>query len=141
MTDCFQAVGAVTIYDLTRRDMLADLTCDWIPSFCDLIWRKAKIVMVGNKADLVEAGGEVELRAQEYARNEGYSHYIVSAKTGEGIKAAFEEFLALIVRSGLVPHVSAETPPESAPAIEPEADNGHLSRRSRRKASWEYIYP
>jgi small GTP-binding protein len=135
------AVGAVAVYDLTRGETFTDLTDDWIPSFREVAGPKAKIVIVGNKSDLVEAGGEVELEAERFAAKNGYSHWVVSAKTGEGVDECFEEFVRLIVRSGVVPGVSAAAVTESPPAMEREADSGHLSRRSRRKASWEYIYP
>jgi putative ribosome biogenesis GTPase RsgA len=63
---------------------------------------EAKVAIVGNKADLVKEGGEVEERARMFAKENGYAHYTVSAKTGEGIDTLFKEFTASIVRSGLV---------------------------------------
>jgi small GTP-binding protein len=136
-----RAAGAVAVYDLTRGETLADLTYDWIPSFREIAGSKAKIVIVGNKSDLVESGGEVELEAQKCARENGYSNCVMSAKTGEGVEEGFEDFVRLIVRSGLVSGAREATATESPTEMERETDSGRLSRRSWLKASWEYIYP
>jgi tRNA U34 5-carboxymethylaminomethyl modifying GTPase MnmE/TrmE len=74
----------------------------WLRVFVKAADPKAKIAIVGNRADLVKEGEEVEQKAREFAKEKGYAHYRVSAKTGEGIDTLFQEFTASIFRSGLV---------------------------------------
>jgi small GTP-binding protein len=130
------AGGAVMIYDLTDCTTFEDIKSYFLPKFLEYADKRAKIVIVGNKADLVESGGDVERDAVEFAKENGYPHYRVSAKTGEGIETVFEELIGQIVRNGLT------TAPKASPkaVAAREIESGSSARR-RRKESWEHIYP
>jgi GTPase SAR1 family protein len=93
-----RALGLVAVYDLTMASTFAELTEIWIPLFLELADPSAKVVIVGNKVDLVIPGGQIELMAREFARENGYLHHTVSAKTGEWIDLVFEDLIRRIVR-------------------------------------------
>jgi 50S ribosomal subunit-associated GTPase HflX len=93
----------------------------------------AKVMIVGNKTDLVDPGGEVELMARAFARERGYSHHTVSAKTGEGIDAVFEDLLGSIIRE---PHT-----PTAPPIIEVGRDSSCSGGARCRVASKERVNP
>jgi small GTP-binding protein len=126
-----KALGAMAVYDLTRPETFTELTSFGIPSFLERAHEKAKVAIVGNKADLVEMDGEVEQKAREFARAKGHLHYTVSAKTGEGIGKVFEELVGQIVRSGLVDGI----PASPGAAIERDTESSCFGgqRKRRRK--------
>jgi 50S ribosomal subunit-associated GTPase HflX len=67
--------------------------------FHDFAYFGWPIAIVGNKADQVKEGEELEQKAQMFAKEKDYAHYRVSAKTWEGIDTLFQEFTALVVRT------------------------------------------
>jgi small GTP-binding protein len=126
------AVGAVAVYDLAEVETFTQLTSSWIPLFLEAADPPAKVVILGNKADLVDPGGEVELMAREFARGRGYSHFTVSAKTGEGIEACFEDLLGSIVRW--------RSAPLPGPVVEVAEDTGCTGGHHRRETSRERVH-
>jgi small GTP-binding protein len=107
------AIGAILVYDLSDGPTCDSLYRGWIDWFLYAVGPEAKVAIVGNKADLVKEGGEVEGRARMFAKENGYAHYTVSGKTGEGIDTLFKEFTESIVRSGLLGEPTEGKKPQS----------------------------
>ena len=92
------ASGALLVFDLSRRSTFLHVT-DWLADLRQIAEPDIVVVLVGNKADLVndEAGEgengkrEVSRReAEEWARRNGVLEYCeTSAKSGENVENAF----------------------------------------------------
>ncbi len=81
------ANGALLVCDATRLQTIEHLA-KWKESFLKVA-PKAAIVLVANKADLVPKAPSMEL--QGAAKSLGGNIIMTSAKTGEGVEAAFLE--------------------------------------------------
>uniref|UniRef100_A0A7S1ZFV3 Ras-related protein Rab-21 n=1 Tax=Trieres chinensis TaxID=1514140 RepID=A0A7S1ZFV3_TRICV len=97
------AEGAVLVYDVTDSSTFERVR-DWIRELRAMVGDEDKIclVIVGNKIDLLGAGGEraVALKeAREYARSVGAEHYCTSAKDGIGVDDVFEGLTRKILDS------------------------------------------
>jgi small GTP-binding protein len=89
-----EAHVAVIVYDMTSEESFRALS-DWI-NFVKSI-EDATIVIVGNKSDLSHARAVSQLRAFEFAKNEGLQYCETSACTGEGVDIAFHMTLVAAV--------------------------------------------
>lgn len=87
------ASGALLVFDLSRRSTFLHVT-DWLSDLRQIAEPDIVVVLVGNKADLVNGEeGEREVsrdEAEEWARTNGVLEYVeTSAKSGEGVERAF----------------------------------------------------
>jgi len=100
-TSFYNARGAIMVCDLTRKETLASLMSYWIPLTIRVIG-PVPMVFLGNKSDLVDdcqyTLKDIELMAGSCkAFGIGLNSYIVSAKTGENVEAAFEDLGELLL--------------------------------------------
>lgn len=104
------ASGALLVYDITRRSTFEHAT-EWLNDLRQIAEEGIVVVLVGNKADLASATtvngstkGETQgldkenkravtkAEAEEWCRRNGVLKYVeTSAKSGEGVEAAFRE--------------------------------------------------
>lgn len=85
------AHGAVVVYDLTRPD-----SAQAVQEYCERfqhIAPQAKLILVGNKCDLVEAG---QASAFDFAQKPA-AHVLTSAKTGENVEQAFTKLAQMLI--------------------------------------------
>ncbi|RKU40765.1 hypothetical protein DL546_002050 [Coniochaeta pulveracea] len=87
------ASGALLVFDLSRRSTFLHVT-DWLSDLRQIAEPDIVVVLVGNKADLVnEEDGAREVtrdEAEAWARTNGVLEYVeTSAKSGEGVEKAF----------------------------------------------------
>ncbi|OIW27482.1 ras-domain-containing protein [Coniochaeta ligniaria NRRL 30616] len=88
------ASGALLVFDLSRRSTFLHVT-DWLSDLRQIAEPDIVVVLVGNKADLVneDDGGKREVsrrEAEEWARKNGVLEYVeTSAKSGENVENAF----------------------------------------------------
>lgn len=91
------ASGALLVFDLSRRQTFDHVT-DWLNDLRQIAEPDIVVVLVGNKADLTQKGGDAEdnkrqvtrKEAEEWARRNGILEYVeTSAKSGENVENAF----------------------------------------------------
>jgi small GTP-binding protein len=82
------AYGAVLVFDLTNKQSFDELNL-WINDLNTLCIPNAYIIMVGNKADLVDDRTVSEGEAQETAKRYNLEYLETSAKTGQSVPEAF----------------------------------------------------
>jgi len=98
------AQGVVMVYDVTRRDSFDNLE-HWLKEIKLYSPNNGEGVvklLVGNKIDLPESGGEFERQvdraeAEEWARNQGMLFLEASAKTKTGVQESFMEVVHKIL--------------------------------------------
>ena len=121
--------AVILVYAINNKPSFLALDV-WLSKISDLVnLEKKPIIIVGNKCDIEEKFREVEFEeGKNYAENKGYKFFETSAKTGQGIKEAFEEiFNQLFI--ALEPEITGE---------KEEYKNGEIlslkkSRNNRRK--------
>ncbi|KKA27432.1 hypothetical protein TD95_002011 [Thielaviopsis punctulata] len=87
------ASGALLVFDLTRKQTFDHVT-DWLADLRQIAEPDIVVVLVGNKADLIqdnETKREVSrAEAEEWARHNDILEYVeTSAKSGENVENAF----------------------------------------------------
>ena len=100
--------AVILVYAINNKTSFLALDT-WLSKINDLVnLEKKPIIIVGNKCDIEENLREVGFEeGKEYAENKGYKFFETSAKTGQGIKEAFEEiFNQLFV--ALEPEITGE---------------------------------
>jgi small GTP-binding protein len=99
-TDFYKgAVGAVIVFDLTRME-----TFNAIEKWLNEVRHYAgniPFILIGNKADLLEHFVRVveKEEAEEFARAHNSTYIETSAKTGENVDEAFQEFSQMLVET------------------------------------------
>ncbi len=87
----FQGARAVLyVYDATRPETRASVEAYWIPRVREVVGTVPSIV-AGNKVDLVEDRRRALADLEHLAGGFAIPHFLTSAKTGEGVEAAFEK--------------------------------------------------
>jgi len=100
--------AVILVYAINNKTSFLALDT-WLSKINDLVnLEKKPIIIVGNKCDIEENLREVGFEeGKEYAENKGYKFFETSAKTGQGIKEAFEEiFNQLFI--ALEPEITGE---------------------------------
>ena len=94
------ASGALLVFDLSRRNTFLHVT-DWLSDLRQIAEPDIVVVLVGNKADLLEGENDAnevdgkrqvsKAEAEEWTRRNGVLEYVeTSAKSGEGVEMAFQ---------------------------------------------------
>jgi small GTP-binding protein len=92
------AMAALAVYDITSSRTFDHIN-DWISSFLAEVGTEGIVYVVGNKADLATSR-EVSLdEASDWAVGRGYSHFEVSAKTGENINPMIDNLASVVQES------------------------------------------
>jgi small GTP-binding protein len=81
------AIGAFVVFDLTKRESFDGLS-QWISDLQSIARRDVVLVILGNKADLVDARGVTQFEAEEFAKRNDAVYFETSAKTGDNIEPA-----------------------------------------------------
>lgn len=87
------AHAAVVVYDITSAPSLVKAR-SWIAELQRQADPGIVVMLVGNKLDLAEAGGQRQVsteEAQKFADEEGLMFMEVSAKTAQGVKEVFDK--------------------------------------------------
>lgn len=88
------AHGALLVHDLTRPE-----SAQALEEYCERFLRiapRAKLVVIGNKSDLVEIKNFDETEVRARFASKGTAFFLTSAKTGENVEAAFEKLAQLL---------------------------------------------
>jgi len=80
--------GCLLVFDLTEEKSLS-LLRDWIHDLKDLTHPQAKIILVGNKADLEAQRKVSKEQAEAFAAEHELTYFETSCKTGQNIEACF----------------------------------------------------
>jgi small GTP-binding protein len=88
------AAGVFLVFDLTHRQSYTDL-----PQWLELLQESAptvKVIIFGNKSDLASEREVAADSADEFATEHGCCYYEGSAKTGFGVRDAFDKMAETI---------------------------------------------
>ena len=88
------SAGAIVVTDLTRMESINSL-----PMIFDTflgVAPAAKLILVGNKMDLVDKEAETITRLKQIASEQDYPLLISSAKTGKNVEQAFQKLGVLL---------------------------------------------
>jgi len=91
--------GGLFLYDITNYSSLAHID-DWLSVIRKEIRAEDifPIIVVGNKADLVEEREVSSVKAAKIAKSRGVNGFIeISSKTGENVEKAFEALTSLML--------------------------------------------
>ncbi|KAK6158928.1 hypothetical protein DH2020_006242 [Rehmannia glutinosa] len=91
------ALGAMLVYDVTKRQSF-DHVARWVEELRAHADTSIVIMLVGNKADLVDLRSVPTEDAVEFAENQGLYFFETSALTGENVEQAFFKLLEEIHR-------------------------------------------
>ena len=86
------AQAAIVCFDLTSKSSFESVT-KWIDDFSQFynpIFHKT-IILVGNKADLIEQREVTDVDIENFRKINNYVYYEASAKTGENVETLFME--------------------------------------------------
>lgn len=86
------ALGAMLVYDITKRQTF-DHVARWVEELRAHADNSIVIVLVGNKADLVDLRTVPAEDAVEFAENQGLFFFETSALNGDNVDAAFFKLL------------------------------------------------
>lgn len=89
------AAGALLVYDITRRESFTHLG-RWLAEAQQYANQDITITLVGNKADLEHRRAVLKSEGEEFAREHGLIFIEASAKTAEGVDAAFLQTAELV---------------------------------------------
>ncbi|XP_065194906.1 ras-related protein Rab-1B-like [Sycon ciliatum] len=123
------AKGLFFVYDLSSRDSYERIT-DWLQmaSKDGLTPMREVMFIVGNKNDLPDSEKEVDVKeAEEFAEAHHCKHFVVSAKTGEGITELFQVMMTDL-KDSFGPHSSTRTAFSQLPRGSP-ASNSAVPRK------------
>lgn len=82
------ANGVILSFDLTRRQTWKELKEFWMPKLADFLDPKAKIVIIGNKKDLVDKREVPTEEAKTYAEERKLFYFETSALKNIGVEEA-----------------------------------------------------
>src|SRR3990167_863347 len=86
------------VFDLTNKKTFDDIA-NWIHDLKDLTHPQAKIILVGNKADLEAQRKVSKEQAEAFAAEHELTYFETSCKTGQNIEACFHNLGAQLLNS------------------------------------------
>ncbi|MHA1276759.1 MAG: GTP-binding protein [Candidatus Helarchaeota archaeon] len=89
--------AALFVYDVTRPDTLINLK-NWMNELTSIAGTDIKMLMVGNKIDLIEERKVSTEEGKKVADELGLSYLETSAKTGDNVNRAFGSIAFLLVK-------------------------------------------
>ncbi|MBY8991352.1 MAG: GTP-binding protein [Candidatus Lokiarchaeota archaeon] len=92
--------GAILVFDLSRANTSPKMK-DWLIDMRSIIEYKIPLLILGNKSDLLSEVGEVIDREEpkRFAEQEESFYLETSAKTGNNVEQAFNEFTKQMLKS------------------------------------------
>ena len=102
-TSFYNARGVIMVSDLTRKETLDSIMNYWMPLVLRILG-PVPMVLLGNKSDLVDECQYGILEIENLANKReafgiGRNVYVVSAKTGDNVEAAFNDLAQLLVKN------------------------------------------
>ena len=94
------ALGAMVIFDLTRRDSFESVP-KWLEEIKTNIEDPIPIILLGNKKDLEELREVEEEEAIEYADKIKCDYFETSAKTGEKVEEAYHRLAKRVIEADM----------------------------------------
>ena len=96
------------VYDITNKDSFIELKNVWYKELMNTGEKHAVLAVVGNKTDLFENEEVNEEEARNWAKEIGAIFALVSAKTGVGINALFENVVKKYLSPDFVVQINNE---------------------------------
>lgn len=94
------AVGAMLVYDITRRSTFDNLE-NWRKELLKTVKEEPVTVVIGNKVDLSNLREVRTEDGKRYAKEINASFFETSAKNGENVEAAFNLLVKEIIKRKL----------------------------------------
>eukprot|EP01029_Cantina_marsupialis_P004214 TRINITY_DN141_c0_g1_i1.p1 TRINITY_DN141_c0_g1~~TRINITY_DN141_c0_g1_i1.p1 ORF type:complete len:221 (+),score=53.80 TRINITY_DN141_c0_g1_i1:106-768(+) len=102
--------GIIMVYDLTDPDSLVNIKTRWLPMIDRYAKRGVKLILVGNKCDLIDEDGTIPNTRQEIdtdlidqlCEERNMTHIKTSAKEGLCVNGAFFSLIDTVIDSGMV---------------------------------------
>ena len=82
--------GALLVYDITDMKSFERVK-HWVNELRKMAAASIKIVICGNKCDMERSRKVDKDAADAYSRDVGATHFLTSAKMGDGVKEAFAD--------------------------------------------------
>lgn len=92
------ADGGIVVFDVTNQSSFDNIQ-NWISEFNNKNSKSAKLILVGNKIDLISDRQVPHEIAQNFANNNQISYIEASALTGENVNDVFETLENLAVQN------------------------------------------
>ncbi len=92
--------GALLVFDLTNEKSFEKVS-DWLNDFRRIRTEGEPVILIGNKADLMDHIKVQESEASDYAKEKNLDLVITSAKTGENVENAFIKLFTSIYHTVL----------------------------------------
>lgn len=84
-----EAHGILLVYDVSKKDTYTNLS-RWATEVEDKSKRSVKVMLVGNKNDLLTSKEVSTEEGKQFAQEKKYFFFETSAKTGENVQQAFD---------------------------------------------------
>ena len=84
-----EAHGILLVYDVARKDTFENLS-KWAVEVEDKSRKSVKVMLVGNKNDLIASKEVSTEEGKQFSVDKGYFFFETSAKTGENVHQAFD---------------------------------------------------
>eukprot|EP01033_Poteriospumella_lacustris_P013606 gene13604-9742_t len=111
------AVGAALIYDISNRQSFLNLRNIWLPQVTEYGHDGMRLILVGNKLDLIDDGEhtrEVAVsEALEFARELNIDYIETSALNGQGVEVMFRRLVLSVAK--LLPEIKVHLELTSLP--------------------------
>ena len=96
----YGANAGVFVFDSTRPETYSNIINKWAVHFKEVVGTPVPCVILCNKVDLEDKRVITDEQCQQIASSLGYPVYKTSAKTGEGVRAAFEHIAVMCFSGG-----------------------------------------
>ena len=94
------ALGAILVYDITRRPTFEEIKGKWIKDFKQYALPEARYILLGNKADLAEKRNVSTDEGKALAKDlKSNIFYETSAKNGENVEKSFYDLVRDIIKN------------------------------------------
>lgn len=84
-----EAHGILLVYDVSRKDTFDNLS-RWANEVEEKSKKSVKVMLVGNKNDLITAKEVSTEEGKQFSQNKKYFFFETSAKTGDNVEEAFD---------------------------------------------------
>jgi Ras-related protein Rab-11A len=94
------AIGAILVYDLTRKPTFDEVRNKWIKDFRQYAMPEARYILIGNKADLEDKRNVSTADGQALAKELNTGIFLeTSARNGQNVEAAFHSLVRDILKN------------------------------------------
>jgi len=115
------ASAVMIVYDITRKSSFSSVS-GWVQNIREQQGPDARIVLVGNKADLEESRDVQTSEGEDLAKQIGALFFEVSAKSGVNIDELFAQLVATLPVQVAATPEGGEQPPDRSHRLEKPKD-------------------